>query len=751
MGDFSKSVDASGKPIVLKDPLGGNFSGNVIPGNRLDPIALKVLTFFPAPNRPGQANNYLTAANSPDSWDNFLFKVDHKLTAKDNVSAKALQRWSTSMNPFSGSNLGTFPSGTDTSQTLISISHTRVFTASIVNELRAGLTRTTSLQKGGHIGHDYAADFGISGLTTDPKVTGFPRFLVSGLETLGDSNSTPIQFVVNNYDVSNTLTWIKGAHTIRFGGEAIRTQFFQPTNTDFRGTFNFKGKWTNSATGDFLLGLLDTSTRRIGSAWNYIFETNYGAFVQDDYKIHPNLTLNLGLRYDILQAPSEKYGQIASYVPSIGKIILGGASTIPNWQATVASAGLSGLVGLASDNGLPSSLVHGNYNNLAPRFGLAWRPFGGNRTVLRSGYGIYYTGNRLNPVRTDLTGGFPFSASQTFTKTTNPKALTLANAYPDALAKVQGVNVTNGYQVDAPSQYLQSWNLTIERELGWGVGIEAGYTGSKGTHLGRKYNIDQAVRIPGTQLSDGTYPKPIPGFSDVEYYSLGSNSSHNAATVSVLKHLSRGFFFRTNYTFGKSIDTASGLNYAGAGGYAGAQDSRNLNAERGRSDFDVRHNFSMNFTYQVPFRNVLLRGWQLSGTGRAYSGQPFTPSMKSTSALLGEPTRPDRIANGSLANPTPQAWFDLSAFPIVPTNAFRFGNSGRNILDGPGFMAFNTALSKSFSIAERARAQFRWETFNITNHTNFNLPNKQVDTIGAGSITGAQAARIIQFGLRLEF
>jgi hypothetical protein len=750
-GDFSKSVDSNGKPVTLKDPLGGNFAGNVIPASRLSSVALKILPYFPQPTLPGQVNNYITAAPVPDSWDNFLFKVDQKVSDKDNVSFRALQRWSSSTNPFSGSNLGTFPSNTDTSQKLASITYTRVFSASLVNEARAGLTRTTSLQQGGFIGHDYARDFGITGLTTDPKVVGFPRIQVSGLETLGDSNSTPITYLINNYDASNTLTWIKGNHTIRFGGEIVRTQFFQPTNTDFRGTFSFKGKWTNSATGDFLLGLLDTSTRRVGSAWNYIFETQFSAFVQDDYKIAHNLTLNIGLRYDVLQPPSEKYGQIASYVPSLGKIILGSAVTIPNWQATVANAGLNGLVALASDVGLPPSLAYGNYDDFAPRIGLAWRPFGDNRTVLRTGYGIFYTGSRLNPVRTDLTGGFPFASSQTFTKTNNPGDLTYSNAYPDALAKAQGINATTGYEVNAPSQYLQSWNFTIEREIGRGVGVEVGYTGSKGTHLGRKYDIDQAVRKSGAALPDGSYPRPIPGFSDVEYYSFSQNSSYNAATISVLKRLDHGIFFRVNYTCGKSLDTASGLNYAGAGGYAGAQDQHNLLAERGRSDFDVRHNFSMNFTYQVPFHNLIVRGWQLSGTGRAYSGQPFTPSMKSTSQLLGEPTRPDRVANGSLANPTPLGWFNVAAFPIVPDSAFRFGNSGRNILDGPGFMAFNLALSKQFTIAERARAQFRWETFNFTNRANFNLPNKQVDTLGAGTITGAGASRVMQLGLRVEF
>jgi hypothetical protein len=253
-------------------------------------------------------------------------------------------------------------------------------------------------------------------------------------------------------------------------------------------------------------------------------------------------------------------------------------------------------------------------------------------------------------------------------------------------------------------------------------------------------------------LPTGLYPKPIPNLNTISYYSFGGNSSYNSGTFSLRKRFARGLFFRVNYVFAKSIDTASGLNYAGDGGYAGAQDARNLNAERGRSDFDIRHVFSMNFTYQLPSgHHWLTSGWQLAGTGRAYSGQPFTPQTSAGNTDLGEPTRPDRIATGTVANPSPDRWFDVNAFPPVPLTAFRFGNSGRNILDGPGFMAINLSASKRFRISERAEAQLRWEAFNVTNHTDFKLPNVNVDVANAGTIIAANPARVMQLGLRLQF
>lgn len=755
-GNFSKTVDATGKPIYLKDPLlSGSctatvstacFPGNIIPASRISPISQQLLQFYPLPNLNGP-NNYLANSPTPDDWDSFLFKVDHRLTQKDNLAFRVLERYETSSNPFSGSPLGTFGAATKSTQSLYGISDTHIFSPSVINEFRAGLTRTVNNQASAHAGTNWAAQLGIPGTTSDPGLSGFPKFSVTGYETFGDSTSNPIRYTVNDFNYNDVVTWNKGRHSVKIGGDYLRVQYYQPTNSNFNGTFTFNGKTTNNGFADMLLGYTSSTSRKIGTVTNHIYGRSTGLFVQDDWKILPSLTLNLGIRYEIQNAPTEEYGGITNYVPSIGKILLGGVSTVPDWQTTVANAGLSGLVALGSTYGLPSSLVNTNYDNFAPRVGFAWRPFNNNRTVIRSGYGVFYTGSRLSAERTDLMGGFPYSQAQSFTgSTTNPTLLTLANPFPASLAKLSGVTTTSGYEVNPPSPYLQSWNFTVEREIGMGVVIEAGYAGSKGTHLGRKYDINQTVRTPSASY------RSYPGFGDIEYYSFGSNSSYNSGTFTLRKRLTRGLFFRANYTYAKSIDVASGLNYAGDGGYQGAQDSNNLKLERGRSDFDIRHVFSMNFAWRLPFeRNLLTRGWQLAGSGTAYSGQPFTPQLSGPAADLGQATRPDRIANGSVPNPSPNLWFNLLAFPIVPDSAYRYGNSGRNILDGPGTLAINLALSRQFIIAERHKFQFRWEAFNFTNHTNFSLPNVTLDKANAGTITSNKPARVMQLGLRYEF
>jgi hypothetical protein len=754
-GNFSQSYDATGKLILIKDPLASGsctttsasacFPGNIVPASRFSPIAQQLMSYYPLPNLVGP-NNYIANRPTPDNWDDFLFKVDQRLGAKDTLTGRILERWETSTNPFSGSSLGTFGATTSTGQALYGISETRIFTPTLINEFRMGLTRTIDAELSAHAGTNWAANYGIPGTTTDPSLEGFPKFSVTGFETIGDSTSDPIRYVVNNFNWNDVVTWNKGKHSLKMGGDVLRVQYYQPTNSNFNGTFTFNGKLTNDGLADFLLGYMSSTSRKIGTVTNHIYSTELGAFVQDDYKVLANLTLNLGLRYEIQKTPYEEYGQMTNYDPSIGMVLMGGDVTVPNWQSTVAGAGLTGLVGLASNYGLPKSLVNTNYDNFAPRIGFAWRPFGNNRTVVRSGYGIFYTGSRLSAMRTDLAGGFPFAVSQTFTgSTSNPALLTLANPFPASLAKDSGVTTANGWEVNAPSPYLESWNFTIEREVGKGVAIEAGYTGSKGTHLGKKYNLNQEIRTP-TLTS-----RPYPGYGEIDYYSFGSNSSYQAGTLTLRKRFEHGLFFRANYTYGKSIDNASGLNYAGAGGYEGAQDSQDLKLERGLSDFDIRQVFSMNFAWQIPFHQRLLRGWQLAGSGTAYSGQPFTPQLSGPSQDLGEATRPDRIASGTLPNPSANLWFNLGAFVTVPDSAYRFGNSGRNILEGPGATAINLALSKAFRIRERARAQFRWEAFNVTNHTNFNLPSDTLDKSNAGAITGNKPARVMQLGLRCDF
>jgi hypothetical protein len=755
-GNFSKSLDATGRLILIKDPLASGsctatvstacFPGNIIPSNRFSPIATQIMQQYPLPNLVGP-NNYLANYPTPDSWDSFLLKMDQKLSERDNMSVRALKRWQVSSNPFSGSPVGTFGATTRVSQSLYGISETRVFTPTMVNEFRIGLTRTINAETSAHTGTNWAAQYGIPGTTTDPNLQGFPKFSITGFETLGDSTTNPIRYTVNNYNMNDVFTWNKGRHSIKIGGDILRVQYFQPTNSNFNGTFTFNGKMSNNGIADFLLGFPSSTSRKIGTVTNHIYQSAIGAFIQDDFKVLPNVTLNLGVRYEIQKMPYEEYGQMTAFNPAVNKVLMAGSSTAPNWQATVASVGLTGLVDLASNYGLPKSLVSTNYDNIAPRVGLAWRPFGNNRTVVRTGYGVFYTGSRLSAMRTDLTGGFPFAISQSFTGvTSNPNLLTLANPFPASIAKVSGTTTASGWELNPPSPYLESWNFTIERDLGKGVAVETGYNASKGTHLGRKYDINQQLRTPTSTT------RPYTGYGDIEYYTFGGNSSYQAGTVTLRKRFEHGLFFRANYTYGKSIDANSGLNYAGDGGYQGAQNSYDLNSERGRSDFDIRHVFSMNFAWRVPFRgNQLVRGWQIAGSGAAYSGQPFTPQLSGPSNDLAQATRPDRIANGALPHPTPNLWFDLAAFPIVPDTAFRYGTSGRNILDGPGALNINLSLSREFLVREHNRFQLRWEAFNMTNHANLSLPNVNLDKANAGTIIKAKDGRVMQIGLRYQF
>jgi outer membrane receptor protein involved in Fe transport len=767
-GDFSHDFNAMGSLILIKDPMASGscnatsraacFDGNMIQPYRFNQVGVNVAAFYPLPNRPGP-NNFQVNVGAPDSWDNFLFKVDQRVGDKDNFSVRVLERWEQSMNPFSGGAVG-FGATTNTTQELYGISETRVFTPRLINEFRAGLTRTLDAELSAHAGVNYAQQLGISGTTTDPSLEGFPKFSVTGYETLGDSTSNPIRYTVNNFDFNDSITWIKGRHAIKFGADLVRVQYYQPTNSNFNGTFTSNGKATGDGFADLLLGYESSTSIKTGTVTNHLFQSLFAGFVQDDYKILPSLTLNLGFRYEIQFAPYEENGQVTSYVPGLGQAIIGSAQSLPNLSSILATSGLTQYVGIAGvGNSVPFSLVNTNYLDLAPRVGMAWRPFGNNKTVIRSGYGIFYTGQRLSAMRTDIASGFPFSISDTFTAPSNNLgALTLSNPFPSSLLKFSGVTTTSGYELKPPSPYVQSWNLTVERQLGKGVVLVATYNGSKGTHLGRKYDINQEIRLANNQLANGNYPRPFPGFTDIEYYSFGFNSSYEAGTLTLKRRFAGGLTFAANYTYSKSIDENSGFNYAGAGDFNGAQNSQNTFGEKGLSDFDMRHTFNANATWQIPWNHdIFTRGWQLSGTGVAYSGQPFTPYVSGANVDLAQASRPNRVGNGSLPNPTSADWFNLNAFQIVPDSAFAFGNSGRNILEGPGTFAMNAALSRRFSIRERTKLIFRFEAFNLTNHTNLQLPGAALDKSNAGTIIATKpqgdfgGQRTLQGSIRLTF
>jgi len=763
-GNFIGSVDVNNKPAKIADPFSGGatgacvsgkigncFPGNIIPASRIDPIAAKLIAYYPLPTYAGNANNYYTVTTDPDYWDSFVAKIDQRLRSADNFSVRFLKRFNRNSNPYNGSAVGGFGDKVNEHQSLGGISYTMLLKPSLINETRVGFSRTSHEEYGDLQGTDYAAQWGLQGSTSSPDMVGFPRFTVTDMAALGLAANLPVIFHVTNYQFTDTLTWVKGKHLAKFGADLLRSQFFQPYYNNNRGTYAFNGYWTSVPVADLELGVLNQVTRTVGTNPNYLFWNSWGFFAQDDWRVSPSLTLNVGLRYEIPMPPHEKYGRMSNLVPELGELVLASDQTIPNLPQLLSDAGLTGKVALAKDAGFPNSLIFPYYKDFAPRVGFAWRPLGGTRTVVRGGYGIFYGNNLWNPVRNDLANVYPFSIAQTLNKnTSNPGLLTLQSPL-GTKANLNGVLTPNGYQAYPTPQYLQSWNLTVEREIGKSMAVEVAYIGSKGTHLGRKYNINMPYRDPSMRVN-GNFPRPISGFNDIDYYSFGGNSTYESGMLTLRKRFARGFFYRVNYVYSKSIDSASQIADNSDGGGGAPQNARCLQCERGRSDWDRGHSLTTMFMYDVPFRgNVLLRNWQISGTTRFQTGPPFTLLTSNAQLDQGEANRPDRIAKGTLSNPSPAMWYDVSAFPLVPSSAYRFGNSGRNILDGPGLIDMNTSLLKRFRIRERYNVQFRCEAFNALNHPNFNLPNHNVNAPAAGTITDMRSPRLFQLGLRVQF
>ena len=408
-------------------------------------------------------------------------------------------------------------------------------------------------------------------------------------------------------------------------------------------------------------------------------------------------------------------------------------------------------MGSAKDLGLPRSLVYTSYRDFGPRFGFAWRPTANNRTVIRGGYGIFFGGAIQNGVRVGLADGFPFAITQSGNRgATDPALLTFSSPFPapTLVGNLSTINL-NGYELHPPSQYLQSWNLTIEREAGFSSAIKISYVGSKGTHLGMQDNINQPYNRSASNTA-GTLP--YPGWGTIQYFNFQNVSIYEGATLTWQRRFTGGFFFTANYTYSKSIDASSNFSAMSTGGFAGLQNSMCLRCDRGRSDWDIGHMFSNSFSYQTSSRRLLLRGWQFAGTSRLSSGNPFSPVNTGANLALGEANRPNRLGKGTVPNPAPSRWYNVADFPVVPDGSFAFGNAGRNILDGPGLISVNLSLYKNFTIKERNHLQFRVEVFNVPNHPNFQLPVNNVAAPNAGTLTSTtQPGRQVQFGLRYSF
>ncbi len=815
-GDYSQSVNINGGQLYLFDRLRSGacnarnraacFPGNIVPASRFDPIGMKLLSYFPLPNRDAGATgfNYFAQTADIDRWDSPLFKIDHKI-GQDNLAVRYQMRRNDTQNPFTGSDLGTYGILIRDDRSLGGVDYTHMFSSTFLMELRFGFSRNAARQHGRFAGTNIASELGLPNLIPDgeaannPNLLDWPQiFSGSNYPQLGSGANMPVEFFVTDWQGGIKFSWVKNRHNIKFGYNDNFVQLNQPYFNNQRGTFRFVGNRTGHSIADMQLGWLNNVTRQAGFNRNYWRQHARGAFINDDWKATRKLTLNLGLRWEVNQAPHDKYDRMGSYDPSIEKLVISSDANAPsNYQELLDRTGLRNVVVTAASVGRGRSVVSTDWMNFSPRVGFAYRV--SDKNVLRGGYGIFLSGDILNNLRNNLSNQFPFAINQNFIGVNGtPNLVSLQTPFPTSRETLTGTTTANGFTMDPKQSYLQSWNLTVERELFGGTAIEMDYRGSKGTHLQRLYDYNQPLRDLASYVSGEGFARPIPEWNAINIFRTGSNSTYNAFNMSWRKRSRGGLFWRVNYSLSKTIDDASQVNGQSAGGFAGALNSRNLRLDRGRSDWDRRHVFTMVGSTNLPFgRNrhwgnswtgiteAVLGGWQISGTATAYSGAPFTVETVTPNLNLGGSARPNRISNGAVeANPAlgrkgvEYPWYDLGAFESVPcylegnTNPpagcaeskfgfqpFAFGNSGRNILDGPGLFSTDLALAKNFRVGEGHNLQLRVESFNVPNRPNFVItaPMTQFDSLTGGLLSRVGGVgrgggpRIFQYSLKYRF
>ncbi|MDX2030510.1 MAG: carboxypeptidase regulatory-like domain-containing protein [Blastocatellia bacterium] len=827
-GDFSKLADATGRPILIYDPAttrpnpSGNgflrdpFPGNIIPANRIDPVAKNFLRFYPLPNRPADnaftnLNNYFGAVSNRRTLSQHTSRFDHRLSERNNFSARyTFYRQFTDNGT---SNL--YPDPTVRQRTDPFRGHNVVltdlhnFTPNLIHEFRIGVARQIFDFKVASAGGNWPQQLGLPAIVPPDVVpavsNGLPGFNTGTVGKRGGSV----------WQLFDSLTWLRGNHTLKFGTELRLTQANNLQKSAPSGSFGFPTTLTDNAapiagnrinTGNsfatFLLGTVGSA-----SVTTHLGESEvgkaYGFYVNDDWKIRRRLSLNLGLRYDYQQQPYER---------RCGTSIFDPFDTNP-------TNGLKGRTEYACvDYGRAFS--QGDKNDFAPRVGFSWDVLGNQKTVLRGGYGVFMSAlfSYWN-ANYESTNGFAGTTTQYLPAGNNNllTAFQFKDGFPSAPNQPLGSRLGPNFFATSSASFKeaisrtpmsQQWNLSLQQQLGGGFLVEVAYSANHGTHLlSGSYDLNQADpakirefglagrltnnvpnpfagKVPGAfggatiTQAQALRPYPYVGNITVQAPHAG-NSIYHSLLVSAEKRFSKGFTVLASYTFAKLISDSifNGLNFIGSegGNEFGYQNGLyNRRAERAEDPSNVPHRLVISGLYELPVgagkrfdfkngvANNMLGGWQINTITTLVAGTPVIVR----GANNGLANRPDWV--GSLELPSgfvdanPQRgvqWFNPAAF--VNPGLYLFGNTPRAISQfrNPGAVIVDLSVFKNFTITEKLRLQFRAEAFNAPNHVNLGTPN---GSFGAGPngvnnndafgrITGARDPRLMQLGLKLLF
>ncbi len=741
------------------------FAGNVIPPSMLSSIGKAIVGLFPSPNLPGLANNY--SSNPPRTLAPIQgdLRIDHRLGDKDQLFGRYSSSHSGNIvNPgyfpqYAGGPI--FPGNYTSDGNQVVLGYTHVFSPSFLSEFRAGYSRIDNTGVNFDQGTNFMDQIGIPGIDGyGYQWQAVAAFAITGWSQVGGSGNIPFVKATNNKQFSWHFNWIHDRHSIKWGYDLFRRGMNTVQMGSPSGSFSFTGQFTQnpakaagtgSGLADALLGLdssaslsvwQETGTRR----WEH------GLYIQDDYRITNKLTLNLGLRYELTTPWTEIHNRLANFVPSLNNVFKVASSQIPQ-----------------------DTMYDANYRDFEPRFGLAYQLT--SKTLIRAGYGIFYdftseSVNSLGNNNAPFAGNLSIVNNVTATNLTTgitPLSQGFLPYQPIGQFLTAGTSVSYFPRND-PDAMIRQANVSIQQQITSDTVLTIAYAGTQGEHLTIYPNINQPV--PGTGAAGPRRLYPV--FSAITEISHGESSSYHGLQATLERRYSHGLAFLASYAWGHSMDITSTT----AGG--GVQNPLCEACDRGPSDFDIRHSLVVSWSYELPFgkgkaigkdwagpMDYIFGGWKLNSIDTFQSGSPFTVnSGANTEGSGGGTQRADVIGNWHVPNPGPSLWFNPAAF-TAPA-AFTYGDSGRNIIVGPGTNQIDLSLFKTVPLTwrEGMRLEFRAEAFNLFNKPQFDNPNESgavagaatIGVAGAGTINYAgnpaffqRTSRQIQLALKLYF
>jgi len=758
-----RTGDFSGLSTAILDPsTGAPFPSNRIPTNRLNPVSLKMQEFYPLPNQPTSNPNLLTAQNfllndfRPSfGLPGYNSRVDHRISDKSSFFVRYFRTNWILQNPGTDSRNLPLPQvpivfGYDDTDSLMA-SHTYSFSPTMVNEARGQFSYSRSWTEQSLNGKNAVTSLGLKGLVNDlPDLGGYPNFNFSNiaLTQLTFPYSTNPSRRDRAIQIQDHVSWFRGKHTIKMGGQFSRysTYAFTQDNGLF-GNVTFSNRFTGHTYADFLLGIPTSATRSFVKPADDVQRRTLGFFYTDEYKVSPKLTLTLGVRYDLLKPFSHANGLISAFDIATGNIVVPDESL--SKVSPLIPSGYVKVVG-ASQAGYSNSLIKTDKNNFSPRVGLAWRPLGPN-TVFRGGFGVYY-----DVVPTQLsTTNVPYVATEpTFTNSATNPTLILPQVFPaTSTGAPASVTLPSGVRTDIRIPFSMQYTATIEHVLA-NTAFRISYVGTNTRQGVYGYNINQPV--PDTRLFISK-PRPFPLYPGITYLTNGAGHQYHGGSVSVSRRSPlKGLQWDLMYTLARDIGD---LDSAVA---ASLSPENAFDRRRERSAWtDIpTHRVVGIFMYDLPFGkgktfgrnankivNLLLGDWKISSKNSYESGLFFSPSwtgadptgtaFTSSSTPAQVTIRPNQLANAKLDNPTRDRWFNPAAFS-APTPGF-FGTSAKGVIIGPTLVALGASLQKYVTIREGVTARLEVLTNNWLNHPNYGQPAANISNTASAGVISSQS------------